>query len=112
MRTIAETVGHIMPGAIPETVQWGEPEKFHPGWNYLQLWSAAKVPQGLVCGLLRIEPDAANNKVVMQPQLPKYWPYAEIKNLKIGKSLINVRLEKEKIRVKQIKGPKLEIIVL
>jgi glycogen debranching enzyme len=111
MRTIAETVGHIMPGAIPETVQWGEPDKFHPGWNYLQLWSAAKVPQGLVCGLLRIEPDAANNKVVMQPQLPKDWPYVDFRNIIIGKSKINVRLEKDKTVVNQISGPKLEIIL-
>jgi hypothetical protein len=111
MRTIAETVGHVMPGAIPETVQWGEPKKFQPGWNYLQLWSAAKVPQGLVYGLLRIEPDAARNKIEIRPQLPKDWPYAEFKNLIIGKSKINVRLEKEKTIVKQISGPKIEVII-
>jgi glycogen debranching enzyme len=113
IRTMAKTVGHIMPGAVPETINKnGDPKKFLPGWCYLQLWSASHINQGLVWGLLHPEPDAARNKLVLKPQLPKDWPYAEIKNLKVGKSLIDIRLEKEKTEVKRIKGPKLKIIVL
>jgi hypothetical protein len=47
----------------------------------------------------------------LKPQLPKKWPYAEIKNLKVGKSLINIKLEKEKTKVKQTRGPKINIIL-
>jgi glycogen debranching enzyme len=111
IRMIAKTVGHIMPGAVPESIdRYGDPKKFR-GWPYLQLWSASHINQGLVWGLLHIKPDAQKRKVVMQPQLPKDWPYAEFKNIKIGKSKINVRLEKDKIKVKQITGPKLEILI-
>jgi hypothetical protein len=110
-RMNAETVSHIMPGAVPETIYWGDPTKFQQGWNYLQLWSAAKITQGLIWGLLHIEPDADQNKVVMKPQLPKDWSYAEISNLKIGQSKINIRLGKEKTEVNQVSGPKLEVIL-
>jgi glycogen debranching enzyme len=111
IRMMAKTVGHIMPGAVPETINKnGDPKKFLPGWCYLQLWSAAHINQGLVWGLLHPEPDAAKNKIVLKPQLPKDWPYAKIKNLKVGKSLINVRLEKKKFEVKKIHGPRIEII--
>ena len=53
----------------------------------------------------------ARAKVVMKPQLPKDWPYAEFKNIIIGKSKINVLLKKEKTIVNQISGPKLEILI-
>jgi hypothetical protein len=47
----------------------------------------------------------------MQPQLPKDWSYTEFKNMIIGKSKIDVRVEKEKTIVNQISGPKLDITV-
>jgi hypothetical protein len=110
LRMIARTVGHIMPGAVPEYIHSsGDPEKYPPNSCYLQLWSAAKITQGLLWGLLHLEPDAARNRVVMQPQLPEDWPSTEYKNITIGKSKINVRLEKGKTVVTQISGPKLNI---
>ena len=78
-------------------------------WCYLQLWSAATYIEGLVWGLLRIEPDAAQNKVTMTPKLPKDWSYAEFRNITIGNSRINVRLDKGKTKVAHIDGPELEI---
>jgi glycogen debranching enzyme len=112
LRLISKTIGHIMPGAAPETLYDDhDPKKFLPGWCYLQLWSASHINQGLIWGLLHIEPDAARKKVVIQPQLPKDWAYAEFKNIMIGKSKINVRLEKEETLITQTKGPKLEVIL-
>jgi glycogen debranching enzyme len=112
IRMMAKTVGHIMPGAAPETISKnGDPKKFLPGWCYLQLWSASHINQGLIWGLLHPKPDAARNKMVLKPQLPKDWPNAEIKNLKVGKSLINVRLGKKETKIIHSKGPKLEIVV-
>lgn len=110
LRMMAKTVGHIMPGAVPETFhKSGDAAKFLPGWCYLQLWSASHITQGLVWGLLRVEPDAARKMVRITPKLPKDWSYAEIKNITIGDSRISIRLEKGKTQVTHIDGPKLEI---
>jgi hypothetical protein len=36
LRMMAKTVGHIMPGAVPETLhKSGDATKFLPGWCYL-----------------------------------------------------------------------------
>jgi len=112
IRMIAKSVGHIMPGAVPEAVHpSGDPKRFDPNWCYLQLWSAAILIHGLIWGLLHIEPDAAKKKVTINPSLPKDWPYAEVKNIMVGRSKFNVRLEREKVEIIQTSGPKLEILL-
>jgi hypothetical protein len=117
LRGTAKCLGHIMPGALPETVASdGDPNKFNlyesSHWEFLQLWSAALYCEGLVWGLLRVEPDAAWGKVKMTPKLPEGWPYAEIKNLRIGQTRLSVRIDKgNKATVTHIDGPELEVII-
>jgi glycogen debranching enzyme len=113
LRMIARSVGHIMPGAAPEYIHpSGDPKKYPPSSCYLQLWSAATYVQGLVWGLLHIQPDIAHNRVVMKPKLPNSWLYTEFKNVILGKSKIDVKIKKEKIEVNQVAGPKLEVTLL
>ena len=113
IKTIARTMGHIMPGGFPETVDnTGDPERFMVTWPFVQLWSAAHVTHGLVHGLLRVEPDAANNTVTMTPKLPTGWPGAVVRNLLIGKSKIDVELTTKGTTVAQTEGPKLAINIV
>ena len=114
LRCTARCTGHIMPGAIPETIMGdGDPEKFNiyesSHWEFLQLWSAALYVEGLIWGLIRVEPDAARGKLTLTPRLPEGWPHAEVKNLKIGKSRINVRIDKDGAKVTHVDGPKLDV---
>jgi glycogen debranching enzyme len=113
VRTIARTMGHIMPGGFPETVDAsGDPKKSYPGWPFVQLWSASHVAQGLVWGLLGIEPDAAGRTVRLKPRLPAGWTTAEFRNLTIGQSKIGMRIERGKAEIIQADGPKLKIDIL
>jgi glycogen debranching enzyme len=113
VRTIARTMGHIMPGGFPETVDVsGDQKKFYPGWPFVQLWSASHMAQGLVWGLLGIEPDAARGTVTLKPRLPSYWSRAEFRNVTIGQSKIGVRIERGKAEIIQADGPKLKIDIL
>ena len=113
VRTIARTMGHIMPGAFPETIDpSGDPRKYYAGWPFVQLWSGSHVAQGLVWGLLGLKPDAASRKVRLKPRLPGDWPSAEFHNVTIGQSKIGVRIERNKAEVIQADGPKLQIEIL
>jgi glycogen debranching enzyme len=113
VRTIARTMGHIMPGGFPETVDAsGDPKKSYPGWPFVQLWSASHVAHGLVWGLLGIEPDAAGRTVRLKPRLPAGWTTAEFRDLTIGQSKIGMRIERGKAEIIQADGPKLKIDIL
>ena len=93
LRMITNTMGHIMPGAAPEYVhKSGDPAKYPIDSCFLQLWSAATYIQGLIAGLLRIRPDAANGKVTLSPTLPAGWKKAEVKNLRVGKTRFSVEI--------------------
>ena len=116
LRMMARTMGHASPGAFPEALDPdGDLEKFRhfrsAHWNYLQLWSAATYLEGMIWGLLHVEPDAARGTVTMTPRLSKDWPFAEIKNLIIGQSRINVRLDETGANVTHVDGPELKITI-
>jgi glycogen debranching enzyme len=110
VRTVARALGHIMPGAFPETIDVsGDPRKSYPGWPFVQLWSASHVAHALVWGLLRVEPDAARGTVTLTPRLPDDWSRAEFRNITMGQSKIGVRIERGKAKIIQAEGPKLKI---
>ena len=112
LRMIAKTTGHIMPGGLPEYVHpSGDPELFPPTSCYSQLWSAAMFTEGMVWGLLRLEPDAAKDKITMTPRLPEGWPHFEFRNLIIGNSRINVRVDKTGTKVTYVEGPELDVTI-
>ena len=116
LRMTARTLGNCMPGAMPEVLDpHGDISLFRhfesPHWNYLQLWSAALFTEGMIWGVLRIEPDAARGTVTMTPRLPKGWPSAEFKNITIGSSRMNVRVDTKGTKVTHVDGPELEIAI-
>ncbi|MEI6513639.1 MAG: glycosyl hydrolase family 65 protein [bacterium] len=117
VRMMANCVGHIMPGAIPEVLDpHGDATIFRyfqsPHWNYLQLWSAAFLEEGLLWMLLKPEPDAAKGTLTLTPWLPADWPSAEVTNLTVGRTRIRVKIEKgKKTTITHIDGPKLEVTV-
>ena len=119
IRMIAMTVGHVMPGAAPEYVHpSGDLSKFLMDDScYLQLWSAAMLTEGLLWGLLHIEPNAANGKVAISPRLPAGWTGYEIKNITVGSSRFSVMVSAGDGRgevcadVTHVDGPKLDISI-
>ena len=113
VRMVAETLGNVMPGAVPEYIRAdGDPDKANPDWCYLQLWSAALYIEALVLGIVRVEPDAARGTVSLTPRLPEGWPQAEFKNLIVGQTRSDVRLQKGKpTQVTVVEGPPLDMTI-
>jgi glycogen debranching enzyme len=117
VRCLARTCGHASPGAFPEGMDpYGDRKKMRyfksSHWNYLQLWSSAFMPESLVWGLLKLRPDAANRKITLKPWLPENWPFMEFRNIRIGQSRFNVRVDKSGTKVTQVDGPKLEVNII
>ena len=114
VRMMSRAIGHAMPGAAPEGMDpYGDLSKFRhfrsAHWNYLQLWSAAFIPEGLLWGILRLEPDAPRNAATMTPSLPEGWPGVKFRNITIGNSRIDVTLDEKGAKVTHVDGPKLKI---
>jgi len=112
VRDIAKTTHHFMPGALPEyTTPDGDPTKFDPIWCFCQLWSAANLTEGMMWGLLHIEPDAARKTVTITPRLPKGWDRMEFTNIIVGDTRFNVKVEGGTTTVTSVSGPELDITV-
>ncbi|HMA33125.1 MAG TPA: hypothetical protein VKY74_01495 [Chloroflexia bacterium] len=86
LERMAELCGHYMPWAIPEFV--GAEACF------LQAWSSAAFNWLLVQGCLRLQPDPAGQRVVVQPQLPRAWDHLTVRNLTIWGRRCDLRLQR------------------
>jgi glycogen debranching enzyme len=75
LERMAETSGRLMPWAIPEYST--------DGGCCIQAWSSAAYNWLIVQGLLRLNPDPANEEIVVQPQLPSGWGRFRVENLSI-----------------------------
>jgi len=65
-------------------------EKYRPGGVCPhQCWSETMVLLPITAGMLGIERDAFTNTFFIQPACPYEWESIEVKNLKVGKYLIN-----------------------
>ncbi|HLG70764.1 MAG TPA: amylo-alpha-1,6-glucosidase, partial [Chloroflexota bacterium] len=49
-----------------------------------QLWSHALTASPIVEGLLGIQPDALNKRVLLRPHLPAGWDRVQVRNLRLG----------------------------
>jgi glycogen debranching enzyme len=65
-----------------------------------QIWSSGMVITSFLRGLLGLEPDAPEGKLVWTPHLPPSWPGVTIRNLRIGPSTLNLEMEQSESQVR------------
>jgi glycogen debranching enzyme len=81
-------------GAVTELLSGAFFEPFGRSTSH-QLWSSAMVITPILRGLFGIEPDALHHSLRVAPNLPAGWPAAEIHNLHIGASTLNLKFRRE-----------------
>ena len=76
-----------MPGAISE---------YSPaGGCFVQAWSGYGIVYPLAHGVFGLYPDAAARRLVLCPTLPAGWPYARLRNVRIGGAHLDIDLERD-----------------
>jgi glycogen debranching enzyme len=60
-----------------------------------QTWSSAMVIEPLLLGLFGLCVDASSNTVALSPHLPANWPFAAIREIRVGDRTIDLRLEQQ-----------------
>jgi hypothetical protein len=83
----ADEYAYYMPWAIPEFI--GHDSCF------IQAWSSATFNWLAVQGFFRLNPDPARGVIEVRPQLPKDWPYLEVKNLRLWGAAYDLRLDRQ-----------------
>jgi glycogen debranching enzyme len=81
-------------GAVTELLSGAFFEPFGRSTSH-QLWSSAMVITPILRGLFGLEPDALHHTLRVTPHLPADWPSAEIHNLHIGASTLNLKFRRE-----------------
>ena len=61
-----------------------------------QLWSSAMVLSPAIRGLFGIEADALRRTLQLQPHLPASWDFAEIRNVRVGDDLYDIKLKRDR----------------
>jgi glycogen debranching enzyme len=61
-----------------------------------QLWSSAMVLSPAIRGLFGIDADALHRTLHLQPHLPASWDFAEIRNVRVGNDLYEVKLKRDR----------------
>lgn len=84
LHNIARTTRHGMLGSFEELI----PE----GLCFMQLWSAAIYVQGIVEGLLGLDPRAHEHRLRLWPRLPASWPRAGLRNIRIGEHTLTIEV--------------------
>jgi hypothetical protein len=80
------------PGSIEETLN-GDVYKPNGVCSH-QCWSQTMVVQPAIEGLLGFAPDAVNNRMCLAPYFPWHWPFATVRNLRMGKSVLHLNLQR------------------
>jgi hypothetical protein len=97
LNNIARTAEYGMLGAFKELI----PE----GLCFVQLWSSGLYVQGMLEGLIGLEPYAHEHHVRIVPMLPASWPLATIKDLRIGAHLLNLTVTHTGYTMDHLSGP-------
>ncbi|GAC1647039.1 MAG: hypothetical protein NVS9B15_05480 [Acidobacteriaceae bacterium] len=96
-------------GAVTELLSGAFFEPFGRSTSH-QLWSSAMVVAPLIRGLFGIDVDAIHHRVSVQPHLPGDWPMAEVRNLRVGPSVVNLSYKRVRstivASVQTLSGPK------
>ncbi len=100
MKRMTRTFSYALPGSIYEV---------SPDYGMItQAWNVYGFAVPIVEQFFGIQPDAANKKVTITPQMPSTWNVASLENVMIGDNEISVYFSEEngtkKVRVEQIKS--------
>jgi glycogen debranching enzyme len=78
------------------------------GANVPQAWASGAVIH-LMHALLGFEPDAANKRLCLRPQLPDWLGEVELGNLRVGDSWVDLRISRDHVVVERQRGEELDV---
>jgi hypothetical protein len=96
LHNIALTTRHGMLGSFEELIP--------KGLCFVQLWSAALYLQGIVEGLLGIEPQAHAHRLRLRPRLPEAWSFATLRHFCVGDHVVTVRVTRDDVTITHESG--------
>ena len=73
------------------------------GANVPQAWASGAMIH-LVHALLGIEPDAANKRLRLRPQLPEWLSEVELTNLRVGEAWVDLRVSGDRVAIEDQRG--------
>ncbi len=79
-----------------------------------QCWSETNAVHPLVTGMLGFEPNALENSAFLFPRVPLQWDSLQVKNLRLGNSYFDLKMNRdEKItwKIKLVKGEPVHIVL-
>ena len=83
------------------------------GVTHHQAWSETAILHPTISGMIGWAPNAPERTAALQPQFPVHWPRAEVENLRVGSSTVNLRMERSedatRYRLELTGGPPVEI---
>jgi len=77
-----------------------------------QIWSSGMVITSLMRGVLGLDRYAPQSRLIWTPHLPPDWPRIRLRNLKVGRSTLNLEFEQSEAQVRlrvENPGPPVEI---
>jgi hypothetical protein len=97
LQNIAETANYGTLGAFKELIPIG--------LCFVQLWSAGLYAQGMIEGLLGLNPLAHLHRLSIAPCLPAAWPSVRLSAVEVGAHTVTVDLQPDGLEVQHIAGP-------
>jgi hypothetical protein len=97
LQNIAETASYGTLGAFKELIPIG--------LCFVQLWSAGLYAQGIIEGLLGLNPLAHLHQLSIAPCLPAGWPRARLSALAVGAHTLTVEIWPDGLDIHHISGP-------
>lgn len=97
LHNIALTTRHGMLGSFEELI----PE----GLCFVQLWSAALYLQGIVEGVLGLDPRAHEHRLRLHPRVSAAWPSATLRNVRIGQHTLTLEVSRAATTITHDRGP-------
>jgi glycogen debranching enzyme len=96
LHCIASTANVGLLGAFEELIP--------QGMCFIQLWSAGLILEGVVAGLLGIQPDGLSHSLTIAPKWPAGWDEMQLNGLKIGEHLIDLTVRPASLQVRHRAG--------
>jgi len=75
------------------------------GLCFIQLWSAGLFLQGVVEGVLGIQPQAHKHALSVEPHLPADWDEVRIRGLLVGQHMLSLRIGANRLEIEHLDGP-------
>jgi glycogen debranching enzyme len=97
LQNIAETASYGALGAFKELIPIG--------LCFVQLWSAGLYAQGMIEGLLGLQPLAHLHRLSIAPCLPTNWPRARLAALAVGAHTLTLELRPDGLDAEHTAGP-------